>query len=115
MGSTMRSGTFVRWHLHRNVVPRSMNDVEQGREAILEMARSDCDGGAPSPSTVSDEAPCKQQLLLELYGDREIEKCARSSAPWTPRGSCHQVCCSQNHDATKMAKDTISKSQGQNN
>jgi D-lactate dehydrogenase (cytochrome) len=62
-------------NLHPNVVPRSMNDVEQGREAILEMARGVIAmGGAPLAEHGVGRSPLKQQLLLELYGERGIEE-----------------------------------------
>ena len=52
-----------------------MNDVEQGREAILEMARGVIAmGGAPLAEHGVGRSALKQQLLLELYGDRGIEE-----------------------------------------
>lgn len=62
-------------NLHPNVVPRSLKDVEQGREAILEMARGVMAlGGAPlAEHGVGRSAP-KQQLLRELYGTRGVEE-----------------------------------------
>ncbi|MET0214143.1 MAG: FAD-binding oxidoreductase [Vicinamibacterales bacterium] len=62
-------------NLHPNVVPRSMNDVEQGREAILEMARGVIAmGGAPLAEHGVGRSALKQQLLRELYGDKGIDE-----------------------------------------
>jgi D-lactate dehydrogenase (cytochrome) len=62
-------------NLHPNVVPRSMDDVERGRDAILEMARGVIAlGGAPLAEHGVGRSALKQQLLRELYGDRGIEE-----------------------------------------
>ena len=62
-------------NLHPNVVPRSMDDVERGRDAILEMARGVMAmGGAPLAEHGVGRSALKQQLLRELYGDRGIEE-----------------------------------------
>jgi D-lactate dehydrogenase (cytochrome) len=62
-------------NLHPNVVPRSWNDVERGREAILEMARAVIAmGGAPLAEHGVGRSALKQRLLRELYGDRGIEE-----------------------------------------
>jgi D-lactate dehydrogenase (cytochrome) len=62
-------------NLHPNVVPRSMDDVERGREAILEMARGVIAmGGAPLAEHGVGRSALKQQLLRELYGDSGIEE-----------------------------------------
>jgi D-lactate dehydrogenase (cytochrome) len=60
-------------NLHPNVVPRSLGDVEQGREAILEMGRGVIAmGGAPLAEHGVGRNALKQQLLKELYGERGI-------------------------------------------
>jgi len=62
-------------NLHPNVVPRSMNDVERGRDAILEMARGVIAmGGAPLAEHGVGRSALKQQLLRELYGDKGIDE-----------------------------------------
>ena len=62
-------------NLHPNVVPRSMNDVERGRDAILEMARGVIAmGGAPLAEHGVGRSALKQQLLRELYGDNGIDE-----------------------------------------
>jgi D-lactate dehydrogenase (cytochrome) len=60
-------------NLHPNVVPRSMNDVERGRDAILEMARGVIAmGGAPLAEHGVGRSIVKQRLLRELYGEEGI-------------------------------------------
>jgi D-lactate dehydrogenase (cytochrome) len=62
-------------NLHPNVVPRSLDDVERGREAILEMARRVVAmGGAPLAEHGVGRSALKQRLLRELYGERGIEE-----------------------------------------
>ena len=62
-------------NLHPNVVPRSMDDVERGRDAIREMAQGVIAmGGAPLAEHGVGRSALKQQLLKELYGERGIEE-----------------------------------------
>jgi len=62
-------------NLHPNVVPRSLDDVVQGREAILEMAREVIRmGGAPLAEHGVGRNAIKQRLLRELYGEDGIEQ-----------------------------------------
>lgn len=62
-------------NLHPNVIPRSFEDVEQGRDAILEMARAVVAmGGAPLAEHGVGRNALKQRLLRELYGDRGIDE-----------------------------------------
>ena len=62
-------------NLHPNVLPRTLADVERGREAILEMARAVMAmGGAPLAEHGVGRSGLKQQLLRELYGDEGIEQ-----------------------------------------
>jgi D-lactate dehydrogenase (cytochrome) len=62
-------------NLHANVVPRSMDDVERGREAILAMARAVIAmGGAPLAEHGVGRSALKQQLLKELYGEHGIQQ-----------------------------------------
>jgi D-lactate dehydrogenase (cytochrome) len=62
-------------NLHPNVVPQSIQHVERGREAVLEMARNVVAmGGAPLAEHGVGRSALKQRLLRELYGDRGIEE-----------------------------------------
>lgn len=62
-------------NLHPNVVPRSLDDVERGRQAILEMATEVIAmGGAPLAEHGVGRSALKQRLLRDLYGDRGIEE-----------------------------------------
>jgi D-lactate dehydrogenase (cytochrome) len=60
-------------NLHPNVVPRSMDDVERGHDAILDMAHAVMAmGGAPLAEHGVGRSALKQRLLRELYGDDGI-------------------------------------------
>ena len=62
-------------NLHPNVVPRSLEDVERGRQAILEMATAVIGmGGAPLAEHGVGRSALKQRLLRDLYGERGIEE-----------------------------------------
>jgi D-lactate dehydrogenase (cytochrome) len=62
-------------NLHPNVVPRSLEDVERGHQAILQMARVVVEmGGAPLAEHGVGRSAIKQRLLRELYGDRGIDE-----------------------------------------
>ena len=62
-------------NLHPNVIPRSFQDVERGREAIVEIAHAIVQmGGAPLAEHGVGRSALKQQLLRELYGDTGIEE-----------------------------------------
>jgi D-lactate dehydrogenase (cytochrome) len=62
-------------NLHPNVVPRSIDDVRRGHEAILEMARGVIAmGGAPLAEHGVGRSALKQRLLRELYGEDGIEQ-----------------------------------------
>jgi D-lactate dehydrogenase (cytochrome) len=62
-------------NLHPNVIPRSLDDVERGREAILEIAHGVIAmGGAPLAEHGVGRSALKQRLLRELYGDDGIEQ-----------------------------------------
>lgn len=62
-------------NLHPNVLPASVEQVESGREAILEIARGVIAmGGAPLAEHGVGRSALKQQLLRELYGDRGVEE-----------------------------------------
>jgi len=60
-------------NLHPNVVPRTLDDVERGQAAILEIGRAVVEmGGAPLAEHGVGRSPLKQRLLRELYGDDGI-------------------------------------------
>ena len=62
-------------NLHPNVIPRSLDDVQSGREGILEIAREVIRmGGAPLAEHGVGRSPLKQRLLRELYGEEGIEQ-----------------------------------------
>lgn len=62
-------------NLHPNVIPRSMADVESGRDAILAFGREAIRlGGAPLAEHGVGRNAVKQQLLAELYGQHGIEE-----------------------------------------
>jgi D-lactate dehydrogenase (cytochrome) len=62
-------------NLHPNVLPRSLDDVERGREALLEIAAAiTALGGAPLAEHGVGRSPLKQRLLRDLYGVSGIEQ-----------------------------------------
>jgi D-lactate dehydrogenase (cytochrome) len=62
-------------NLHPNVIPRSMADVESGREAILAFGREAIRlGGSPLAEHGVGRSAVKQRLLEELYGRHGIEE-----------------------------------------
>lgn len=62
-------------NLHPNVVPRSLEEMRRGRQALLEIAqRVIAMGGAPLAEHGVGRSALKQQLLRELYGDGGIEE-----------------------------------------
>jgi len=62
-------------NVHPNVIPRSVADVESGKEAILAFGREVIRlGGSPLAEHGVGRNPVKQQLLRELYGDAGIEE-----------------------------------------
>jgi D-lactate dehydrogenase (cytochrome) len=61
-------------NLHPNIIPRSMADVESGREAILAFGRDAIDlGGSPLAEHGVGRNAVKQRLLMELYGAEGID------------------------------------------
>jgi D-lactate dehydrogenase (cytochrome) len=62
-------------NLHPNVIPRSVEDVENARDALREMARGVMAlGGAPLAEHGVGRNPLKQQFLREMYGEAGIEQ-----------------------------------------
>ncbi len=74
-------------NLHPNVIPRSLDDVEKGREAIREIAHGVIAmGGAPLAEHGVGRSALKQSLLLELYGERGIEEMRAVKRALDPAG-----------------------------
>jgi D-lactate dehydrogenase (cytochrome) len=62
-------------NLHPNVLPRTRDDVEGGRDALLEIAHGVVAlGGAPLAEHGVGRSALKQRLLRELYGDEGIDQ-----------------------------------------
>jgi D-lactate dehydrogenase (cytochrome) len=62
-------------NLHPNLIPRSLEDVEKGRDALREMARGVMAlGGAPLAEHGVGRNSLKQQFLREMYGESGIEQ-----------------------------------------
>jgi D-lactate dehydrogenase (cytochrome) len=62
-------------NLHPNLIPRTLDDIIRGREAIFEIARGVIGmDGAPLAEHGVGRSALKQRLLLELYGDEGIEQ-----------------------------------------
>jgi D-lactate dehydrogenase (cytochrome) len=62
-------------NLHPNVIPRSIADVESGKEAILGFGREVRRlGGSPLAEHGVGRSAVKQQLLLDLYGRDGIDQ-----------------------------------------
>jgi D-lactate dehydrogenase (cytochrome) len=62
-------------NLHPNVLPRSLDDVRRGEEAIVEIARGVLAmGGAPLAEHGVGRSRIKQRLLNEMYGEAGIEQ-----------------------------------------
>jgi len=73
-------------NLHPNVIPRSMADVESGKEAILSFGRDVIRlGGSPLAEHGVGRNPVKQQLLLELYGREGLEQMREVKRAIDPR------------------------------
>ena len=62
-------------NLHPNVIPRSMEECESGKAAILAFGREVVRlGGSPLAEHGIGRNPVKQQLLLELYGREGVDE-----------------------------------------
>jgi D-lactate dehydrogenase (cytochrome) len=62
-------------NLHPNVLPRSLEDVRLGREALIEIARGVMAlGGAPLAEHGVGRSAVKQRLLRELYGADGVDQ-----------------------------------------
>jgi D-lactate dehydrogenase (cytochrome) len=60
-------------NVHPNVLPRTVEEMLAGREAVLEFGREAiARGGCPLAEHGVGRSPMKQQLLRELYGEAGI-------------------------------------------
>jgi D-lactate dehydrogenase (cytochrome) len=65
-------------NLHPNVIPRSREDVESGKAAMLAFGREAIRlGGAPLAEHGVGRNPVKQRLLRELYGHTGVDQMRR--------------------------------------
>ena len=62
-------------NLHPNVIPRSIAEMESGKDAILMFGREVIRlGGSPLAEHGVGRNPVKQQLLIELYGREGVDQ-----------------------------------------
>jgi D-lactate dehydrogenase (cytochrome) len=74
-------------NLHPNVIPRSYEDVERGREAILEFGRAVARlGGCPLAEHGVGRNAVKQELLRDLFGDTGLEQMRAVKRALDPKG-----------------------------
>ncbi|MCY3846946.1 MAG: hypothetical protein OXH69_25780, partial [Acidobacteria bacterium] len=74
-------------NVHPNVIPRTVEDVARGREAILECGRSVVAlGGSPLAEHGVGRNPVKQALLGQLYGAAGIAEMRAVKAALDPEG-----------------------------
>ncbi len=74
-------------NVHPNVIPRSLDDVTSGKEALLELGREVARlGGCPLAEHGTGRNPVKQTLLHQLYGDAGIEAMRRTRRALDPEG-----------------------------
>lgn len=75
-------------NVHPNVIPRSVGDVQKGREAILQLGSAVIAmGGCPLAEHGVGRNPIKQQLLRQLYGDDGIRAMRALKLSLDPNGS----------------------------
>jgi D-lactate dehydrogenase (cytochrome) len=74
-------------NLHPNVIPRSLQDIENGCDAVREMARHVMAlGGAPLAEHGVGRNPMKQQFLRDMYGERGIDQMRAVKRAFDPEG-----------------------------
>ena len=74
-------------NLHPNLLPRSLEDVEKGRDALREMARGVIElGGAPVAEHGVGRNPLKQMFLRDLYGDEGVAQMRAVKRALDPEG-----------------------------
>ena len=65
-------------NVHPNIIPRSYEDVERGRQMLVELARLVIEmGGCPLAEHGVGRNPVKQALLQMLYGERGVDAMRR--------------------------------------
>lgn len=75
-------------NVHPNVIPRSVEDVRRGLDAILELGAAVIDmGGCPLAEHGVGRNPIKQRLLRQLYGDEGINSMRNIKLSLDPNGS----------------------------
>ena len=75
-------------NVHPNVIPRDAQDVERGRDAIVELgAAVIAMGGCPLAEHGVGRNPIKQQLLRQLYGTAGIDAMRAIKMSLDPNGS----------------------------
>ncbi|MDQ3068894.1 MAG: FAD-binding oxidoreductase [Acidobacteriota bacterium] len=74
-------------NVHPNVIPRSYEDVEAGKDAIFEFGREAARlGGCPLAEHGVGRHPVKQELLRQLYGDAGIAEMRAIKRAMDPEG-----------------------------
>jgi len=74
-------------NVHPNVIPRTVEDVKAGKEAILEFGREAARlGGCPLAEHGVGRSPVKQALLRQLYGERGLEQMRAVKRALDPEG-----------------------------
>jgi D-lactate dehydrogenase (cytochrome) len=72
-------------HVHPNVIPRSIDEVAAGKEAILEYGREVVAlGGCPLAEHGVGRSPVKQALLRQLYGPQGLDDMRRVKTALDP-------------------------------
>src|SRR5439155_18027625 len=75
-------------NLHPNVIPRSAEDIDAGKAAILEFGRDAIRlGGSPLAEHGVGRSAVKQDLLRLLYGERGIDEMRRVKRAIDPPGT----------------------------
>ena len=75
-------------NVHPNVIPKHVEDVRKGREAILALGDAVIAmGGCPLAEHGVGRNPIKQQLLRRLYGDAGIDAMRAIKLSLDPNGS----------------------------
>ena len=74
-------------NVHPNVIPRSMEDVTRGKDAILECGHEIIQlGGSPLAEHGVGRNPIKQELLRQFVGDNGIAQMRAVKATLDPKG-----------------------------
>jgi D-lactate dehydrogenase (cytochrome) len=74
-------------NVHPNVIAKSVDDVIEGKEAILEFGRAVARlGGCPLAEHGVGRNPVKQALLRQLYGDRGVDEMRAVKRALDPAG-----------------------------